>query len=74
MTITTFTPVGTVEGLTCQHCVSAVTEEVGAIPGVRKVRLDLHTARLELQADRAIEPTELHRAVADAGYGLIIDR
>ena len=30
-----------VSGMTCQHCVAAVREEVGLLPGVRSVEVDL---------------------------------
>lgn len=30
-----------VTGLTCAHCVSAVTAELSALPGVTEVRVDL---------------------------------
>ena len=37
MTIQTFA----VTGLTCDHCVHAVSEEIGALPGVSGVSVDL---------------------------------
>ena len=37
MTTTTYD----VTGLTCEHCVRAVTSELGGLPGVRDVRVEL---------------------------------
>ena len=33
----------TVTGMTCQHCVASVTEEIGEISGVTDVAVDLPT-------------------------------
>ena len=35
----------TVTGMTCQHCVNAVTREVGGIDGVTGVDVDLDSGR-----------------------------
>jgi copper chaperone len=74
MSVETFVEVGRVNGMTCQHCVASVTEEVEGIPGTRRVRLDLRSGRLSLSADRRIDPSELRRAVAEAGYQLVLAR
>ncbi|GIG66839.1 heavy-metal-associated domain-containing protein [Phytomonospora endophytica] len=58
-----------VTGMTCGHCEKAVTEEVGAIPGVTEVRVDLPTGHVivtgETLADDAVR-----EAVDEAGYEL----
>ena len=35
-----------VEGMTCEHCVRSVTEEVGDVAGVESVAVDLPSGRL----------------------------
>lgn len=70
MTAQTFTARGVVEGMSCQHCVTSVTEEVNALPGVRAVRVDLLSGTVSLTSSLPIEPSALRRAVADAGYRL----
>lgn len=42
----------TVIGMTCEHCVQAVTEEVGAIPAVTDVRVDLASGVPDGDGDR----------------------
>lgn len=37
-----------VEGMTCDHCVKAVSDEVGAVPGVETVEVDLDTKRVQV--------------------------
>ncbi|MGH3918858.1 MAG: heavy-metal-associated domain-containing protein [Pseudonocardiaceae bacterium] len=57
-----------VTGMVCQHCVSAVTEEVGAIEGVSGVQVDLATGRLSVTSDVALDDAAVHAAVNEAGY------
>lgn len=57
-------------GLTCGHCVNAVTEEVSAIEGVSNVTVDLvtgGTSTLTLTADREVSKDALAAAVDEAG-------
>ncbi len=60
-----------VTGMTCSHCVRAVTEEVSAIEGVTAVDIDLvadGVSRLRVQASGPISDDALRAAVAEAGY------
>jgi len=57
----------TVTGMTCGHCVSSVTEEVGAVPGVTGVEVDLATGRLRVTAG-SVDDAAILAAVAEAGY------
>ena len=58
----------TVNGMTCEHCVSSVTEEIGAIPGVTGVDVDLPTGRVDISGEGPIDPAALEAAVDEAGY------
>jgi copper chaperone CopZ len=55
----------TVSGMTCQHCVASVTEEVGELAGVTEVDVDLATGRLHVVGD--VAPEQVQSAVAEAG-------
>ena len=57
----------TVTGMTCGHCVKAITEEVSAIEGVDDVTVDLETGNLAVTSDRPIEFDRIVEAVAEAG-------
>ena len=61
----------TVTGMTCGHCVSSVTEEVGEIPGVTDVRVDLESGRLTVTADHPLAEPAVRGAVEEAGYQLV---
>ena len=55
----------TVTGMTCQHCVASVTEEVTELAGVTDVDVDLATGRLHVVGDVTAE--QVQAAVAEAG-------
>lgn len=56
-----------VEGMSCGHCVAAVSEEVGRLEGVRDVDVDLPTGRLTVRGGD-FEDQAVREAVAEAGY------
>ncbi len=60
-----------VEGMTCGHCVQAVTTELGALPGVTGVRVDLATGAVEVHSDGPLVAETVGRAVDEAGYRLV---
>ena len=57
----------TVTGMTCEHCVLSVREEIGEVAGVEAVDVDLATGRLAVRGD-GIEDDAIAEAVAEAGY------
>ncbi|HVK35754.1 MAG TPA: heavy metal-associated domain-containing protein [Microlunatus sp.] len=57
-----------VSGMTCAHCVHAVTEEVAGLPGVTEVDVDLSSGALTVVSDAAIPFGDIERAVDEAGY------
>jgi len=58
----------TVKGMTCGHCVAAVSEEVGKIANVRDVHVDLANGTVTVLADAPVTATEFVVAVSEAGY------
>jgi copper ion binding protein len=59
-----------VTGMTCSHCVAAVTEEVGAIADVTHVAVDLASGRVTLGSGREVSTAEVAAAIDEAGYEL----
>jgi copper chaperone len=57
-----------VTGMTCSHCVDSVKTEVGQVPGVTAVDVDLATGRLTVTSDSAVDDTQIGEAVEEAGY------
>ncbi|MEV7801960.1 heavy-metal-associated domain-containing protein [Microbispora sp. NPDC088329] len=58
----------TVTGMTCGHCVSSVSEEVGAVAGVTDVRVDLASGLLTVETDDGVDDAAIVAAVREAGY------
>jgi copper chaperone len=56
-----------VAGMTCEHCALSVTEEVGALPGVQAVDVDLASGQVAVRGE-AVDADAISAAVADAGY------
>jgi len=73
MSTTTFR----VDGMTCGHCVNAVTEELSALPGVTDVAVELVTggsSPVTVTSDAALDTDAVAAAVAEAGYAVTPDR
>ena len=58
----------TVVGMTCGHCVNAVTDEVSQLPGVTGVDVDLASGGLTVISEPPVEETAVRAAVEEAGY------
>ncbi|RLV57163.1 copper chaperone [Aeromicrobium phragmitis] len=62
-----------VTGMTCGHCVAAVTEELQALDGVTDVTVDLvagGTSTVTVASDQPLDETAVAEAVDEAGYAL----
>lgn len=57
----------TVAGMTCQHCVTAVRDEVRTVTGVQEVAIDLDAKRVEVRGS-ALDDAAIRAAVDEAGY------
>ena len=66
MTTSTYT----VAGMTCGHCVAAVSEELGALPGVTGVDVDLPSGGVTVTSTGQLDDAAVAAAVDEAGYEL----
>ncbi|MBF4617271.1 heavy-metal-associated domain-containing protein [Clavibacter sp. VKM Ac-2873] len=60
-----------VTGMTCAHCVASVTEEVGELPGVASVAVELvvgGASTVTVESDAPLDPEAVRAAVDEAGY------
>ena len=57
-----------VVGMSCEHCVRAVREELSKIDGVSGVDVDLASGRVEISASAPIEEDAIRAAIDEAGY------
>lgn len=64
------TAVYTVVGMTCEHCVASVTEELTALAGVTGVDVELATGTVKVTSGRRLDTDDVAEAVTEAGYQL----
>ena len=64
MTTTTYT----VTGMTCGHCVSSVSSEIGKLGGVSNVQVELATGAVTVTSDQPLDDDAVRAAVDEAGY------
>ncbi len=60
-----------VSGMTCQHCVNAVTGELDALPAVQSVDVDLESGAVTVTSDGPLDERVVKEAVEEAGYELV---
>ncbi|MHC9622190.1 heavy-metal-associated domain-containing protein [Corynebacterium diphtheriae] len=58
-----------VDGMTCQHCVASVTEELLELPNTQGVDVDLETGRVVVTGEDFTD-AEVKTAVEEAGFTL----
>ena len=56
-----------VDGMTCEHCKAAVTEEVTKVAGVAGVDVDLDTKLVRIAGER-VDRAAVVAAIDEAGY------
>lgn len=62
-----------VDGMTCGHCVHAVTTELTALPGVTDVAVDLvvgGSSTVRVTSDAPLPDDAVNEAVVEAGYAV----
>lgn len=60
-----------VSGMTCGHCVSAVTNELKEVPGVENVSIELRkdaASEVTILSHQPLDETAMRAAVTEAGY------
>jgi len=60
-----------VKGMTCEHCVNAVSTELAKLPGVHDVDVDLDGGKVTVTSDTDLEVDAVEAAVDEAGYALV---
>ncbi|MDR3149620.1 MAG: copper chaperone CopZ [Oscillospiraceae bacterium] len=58
-----------VDGMSCKHCVKAVTDAVKALNGVKAVKVDLDAGTADVEYDTAAVTLEsIKAAITEEGY------
>ena len=59
-----------VNGMTCGHCVTAVSAELARLPGVDDISVDLDTGKVTITSTEPLDLDAVRAAVDEAGYDL----
>jgi copper chaperone len=60
-----------VEGMTCDHCVRAVTTELVLLSGVQRVDVDLAAGAVTVVSADPLDDGDVREAIDEAGYVLV---
>jgi copper chaperone len=60
-----------VSGMTCGHCVSAVTMELSLLASVTEVDVNLESGQVTITSEAALDQAQLATAIDEAGYELV---
>lgn len=58
----------TIKGMSCQHCVMAVTKALNGVAGVTGVKVDLATGRATFEETVPVDVGAVAAAIRKAGY------
>lgn len=62
----------TVDGMSCEHCVKAITNAVSSLPGVASVVVDLKKKLVTLEYDPAKSSLDkIKSEIEDQGYDIV---
>lgn len=67
MSQTTDRRIYSVPDVSCEHCRTAITAEVGQVPGVTSVDVDLYARRVTVAGD-PLDDAAVRAAIDEAGY------
>ncbi len=54
--------------MSCQHCVMAVTKALGAIDGLKDVKVDLQSSQASFEATKPVDAKVIADAIKKAGF------
>ena len=60
-----------ITGMSCQHCVMAVTKALGALDGIQNVQVDLKTGVATYEEVKTVDAKVVAAAIQKAGYDVV---
>ena len=57
-----------IKGMSCRHCVMAVTKALSAVDGVKDVRVDLEKGEASFEEERPVDMETVRQKIVKAGY------
>ncbi len=60
-----------VKGMSCQHCVKAVTKALNEVDGVGDVNVDLSTGEVSYEDGNSVDERTVREKIVKAGYEVV---
>ena len=60
-----------IKGMSCQHCVMAVTKALGGIDGIKDVRVDLEKGEATFTEEKPVDRALVRERIAKAGFEVV---
>jgi copper chaperone len=60
-----------IKGMSCQHCVMAVTKALSALEGIKNVQVDLKSGLATYEEVKPADPQKIAAAIKKAGYEVV---
>ena len=60
-----------IKGMSCQHCVMAVTKALGGIEGIKGVQVDLEKGEATFEEKEVVDMQTIKEAVGKAGFEVV---
>jgi len=60
-----------IEGMSCQHCVAAVTKALHDIEGIDNVSVDLEAKEATFEETMPVDPDIIRERIEDEGYEVL---
>ena len=60
-----------IKGMSCQHCVMAVTKALNAVDGIKDVSVDLKSGVAAYNEVKAVDPMVVAAAIKMAGFEIV---
>jgi len=60
-----------IKGMSCQHCVAAVTKALAKLEGLKNVQVSLERGEATFEAEKPVAASLIREAVEKAGYDVV---
>jgi copper chaperone len=60
-----------INGMSCRHCVMAVTKALGALDGIKDVKVDLKSGVATYEEVKSVDPAAVAAAIKKAGFEVV---
>ena len=57
-----------IKGMSCQHCVMAVTRVLNEIEGIENITVDLERGEASFDETESVDEETIRKRIGDAGY------